>query len=433
MNAGPIAINLSTVKAGRGAPDHMTLTPDPTDTVVDGYLELGLRLGRHIDGFVDCWFGDPELARRVADEPRRYPFELAADAQRLMRDVAAIGDPARATFLAGQLRALECTARRLGGEQMTIQHEVHRYFEVEVTAGDPEYYSQVHTEISEALGGTGPLLTRMEAFHDRNAVPPDKLQRCVQAVSDALRSDVARRFGLPADEQVDYRVVTGVPWSAFNTYLGGHRSDVALNATAGRNIAALPVVVTHEAYAGHHTEHCLKEAGLLHGRAHREQAIALVNTPQCLMAEGIAERALDVVLGPGWGPWTEAVLAAERVSIDGPMVERIHGLVRRLLPARQDALLMIHDHGAEPAAATEYLRRWLLLPDDRAEQMTSFLFDPLWRAYSVTYVEGAQLVGDWLAVGSPERTPGPWSTERFATLLRESVQPSALLRELAAV
>lgn len=411
----------------------MTHPPDPAaDRVADGYLRLGLRLGKHIDGFVDCWYGDPGLAATTGAEPLQAPADLATDARLLLERAADVGDPVRRSFLLGQLRALECTARRLGGEPMGFRDEVHRYFEVDVTETGTDRYAETHGALSALLGGTGSLRARMEAFHDRNAIPPAKLQRCVQAVSDALRPGVAERFGLPADERVSYRVVHDVPWNAFNRYLGGHRSDVALNATAGRNIAALPIVVTHESYAGHHTEHCLKENGLVRGSGQREHSIALVNTPQCLMAEGMAELALDVVLGPGWGPWTEAVLADQGVRIDGEAVERMLTLVRRLLPARQDALLMVHDRGEDPAAAAEHLRRWLLVPDDRAAQMTEFLVDPLWRAYTVTYIEGARLVGDWLAAGSPGGIVGPGSAERFTTLLRAPAQPATLRRETAA-
>ena len=34
-----------------------------TSDVVGAYLELGLRLGRHVDGFVDAYYGPPEIGR----------------------------------------------------------------------------------------------------------------------------------------------------------------------------------------------------------------------------------------------------------------------------------------------------------------------------------------------------------------------------------
>ena len=44
----------------------------PTVTLVERYLELGLRLGRHLDGLVDAYYGPAELrgARRGRADPR---------------------------------------------------------------------------------------------------------------------------------------------------------------------------------------------------------------------------------------------------------------------------------------------------------------------------------------------------------------------------
>ena len=40
--------------------------------VVERYLTLGLRLGRHVDGLVDSYYGPAELAEAVnAADPRR--------------------------------------------------------------------------------------------------------------------------------------------------------------------------------------------------------------------------------------------------------------------------------------------------------------------------------------------------------------------------
>src|SRR5678815_4644533 len=55
--------------------------------VVGRYIELGLRLGRHVEGFVDAYYGPPETAARVEAEALRSPAELRADAGRLMADL----------------------------------------------------------------------------------------------------------------------------------------------------------------------------------------------------------------------------------------------------------------------------------------------------------------------------------------------------------
>lgn len=389
--------------------------------VVRDYLALGLRLGRHIEGFVDCWFGDPELFRQVAAEPLTPPATLVGAAEELQARLPDSGlAPARQRFLAAQLTALECSARRLAGEEIPFKTEVASYFEVDIAIGSLDRYAAVHAEIDALLPGGGPLRDRVEAFYERNVVPPSLLLRAVRSVSDQLRARVRELYQLPASETVEYEVVSDKPWNAFNRYLGSYRSGVALNARAGRTIAALPLMVTHEAYPGHHTDHCVKEAQLVLGRGEEEHAIALVNTPQCLVAEGMAELGDSVVLAAGWGPWTASLLAEVGVRIDGELVERMLPLVRHLLPVRQDAAILLHDRGATADEAVEYVQRWLLLPQDRAEQMVRFLTDPLWRAYSTTYIEGSRLVGEWLAAGPDVRS-------RYQSLLTEQYLPSDLV------
>jgi hypothetical protein len=397
------------------------------DEVVCEYLRLALRMGKLVEGFVDCWFGDPTLAREVDAEPPPLPLDIAARAAGLR---SALGDTGiarpRQRFLAAQLTGLECSARRLAGIRVPFQDEVHAYFDVDIGLGDPDRYAQVHAAISELLPGSGSRRARVEAFYERNLIPPDRFQRAIQAVSDELRVKVRPVLGLPDRERVEYEIVRDEPWNAFNRYLGDFRSAVALNVRAGRTIAAVPLIVTHESYPGHHTERCRKEAGLVNGRGHTEHAIALVNTPQCLVAEGTAEHGATALLGDGWGGWTAELLAEHDVYSDGELVERMVNLVRQLMPARQDAAILLHDRGADADEVVRYLERWLLLPADRAEHMVRFLLDPVWRAYSVTYVEGARLVGEWLAARPPEQP----IIDRYRVLLDEPLLPSMLEEEL---
>nr|AAM70347.1 CalR9 [Micromonospora echinospora] len=399
------------------------MTGAAADAVVADYLALGLRMGRLVEGYVDCWFGDRALAERVAAEPAPDPAELAGQARDLLRRLGdADLDAERRRFLAAQLTAVECAARRAAGEQIGFLAEVETYFDVEVRLGDPDRYAAAHDAIDALLPGTGPLMDKVEAFYARNVVPPERLGHAVRAVADALRARARPMLGLPEAERVDIEVVRDRPWNAFNRYHGGFRSTVTLNETAGRTIAVLPLMATHEAYPGHHTEHCLKEAGLVLDRGWDEHRIALVNTPQCLVAEGTAEHAAAALLGPGWGRWTTEVLAGEGVPVEGDLVERMVGLVNELMPARQDAAILLHDRGASIDDAVEHLHRWLLLPRDRAEQIATFLTDPLWRAYSVTYIEGARLVGGWLAA----RPAGEPLVARYRTLLAEQLLPAQL-------
>ncbi|MBV9445818.1 MAG: DUF885 domain-containing protein [Streptosporangiaceae bacterium] len=399
------------------------------DNVVDEYLGLGLRLGRLVSGFVDCWFGDPRIAERVRAEPRPDPADLARSAVGLRDRVADSGlDERRQRFLTTQLKALECTARRLAGEKIEFAAEIRAYFDVDIAMGSPDRYADAHRAIADLLPGTEPLSTRLEAYHARIRIPPDKLMPTVQSISGRMAAHVRDMFPLPAADQIRYEMVHDKPWNAFNRYLGGFRSEVAVNAKAGDAIAALPTIITHESYPGHHTEHCIKESELVRGRGEEEHTISLVNTPQCLLSEGMAEKALRVVMPEGWGPWTSEILASHGLHIDGELVERVHNCLRSLLPVRQDAAIMLHERGIDPDDVVEHLQRWTLLSWERARHMVDFLIDPLWRSYTVTYIEGERLVDEWLRTRKPNQS----IAENYLYLLRESPSPSSLEADVVA-
>ena len=107
----------------------------------------------------------------------------------------------------------------------------------------------------------------------------------------------ATLFGLPDGEHVEFELVTDQPWSGFNYYLGDLRSRVAVNTDLPVLSTGLAHLVAHEAYPGHHTEHTRKEVGLVRRRQWWEESIFLVGTPQCLLAEGLADLGLEVVMG----------------------------------------------------------------------------------------------------------------------------------------
>jgi len=396
--------------------------------VVREYLLLGLRFDRLIEGFVDAYTGDPALRRQVENEPRPRPGQLAKRAATLRAELPAAGlAPQRSSFLDAHLLALECSGRKLAGEPVPFVEEVQSYFDVRIEPGDEDAYREAHAEADALLPGDGPLAVRLSALRTRDEVPPERLEPAVHALSSALRDRVRAQFGLPEAETVQYDVVTDKPWGGFNYYLGNYRSRVAINADLKHRMAQLPHLVAHESYPGHHTEHCRKEAGLVERGKQAEQTIFLVNTPACLMAEGLADLGLHAVVGAGWGRWAAEILADLGLHTDGELAERLERALGKLITVRQDAALMLHDRGADPDEVARFLQRWLLVSQQRARQMLRFLSDPLWRAYTTTYVEGYRLLRTWLDARPPMEPLG----ERYRRLLDEPLTPAAIRTELA--
>jgi hypothetical protein len=393
------------------------------------YVRLGLRFDRLESGFVDAYTGDPRIRAEVTDESAPTPRGLRDQARDLLREIDAAGLPAdRADYLRGQLTGLECTARKMSGEPVGFVEEVAAYFQVDVVLGDPAVYAAAHAELEALLPGGGPLAERYAAHRRREECPPDRLESAVQALSSALRDRARDRYGLPEVETVQYEVVTDQPWSGFNYYEGDFRSRVAINADLPHRLSHLPHLVAHESYPGHHTEHCRKELGLVERAGRIEHTVFLVNTPECLMAEGLADLGVQASIGEGWGPWAAEILGDLGLRFDGHVAERISAAAAPLNRVRQDAAVLLHDRGADPDEVIAYLQRWSLVSAERAAQQLRFLTHPLWRAYISTYVEGYDLLTRWLTGRPADQAV----EDRFMRLLDEPLTPRAVAAELRA-
>ncbi|GAC70471.1 hypothetical protein [Gordonia soli] len=399
-----------------------------TSSPVTDYLRLGLAFDRLEEGFVDAYTGDPALRRAIENAPAPDPAELAARARGLRADLPADLPPDRAAFIDAHLRALECSARKFAGDEIAFPDEVRAYFDIDIALGDTQTYADAHERIADALerpGVSGAALSDAYAAHRRaDEIPAAKVDECVRAFSGALRERVRSTFGLPDDEIVEFEVVTDKPWSGFNYYLGDHRSRVAINADLTQYMSSLPHLIAHEAYPGHHTEHCRKEE-ILVGSGQLEQTIFLVNTPQCLMAEGLADHALVAAIGDDWGLWAQEIYADLGLRFDGERAQRMASATSGLLGVRQDAALLLHDARRDADEVAAFLQTWLLATDARARQMLRFLTSPLWRAYISTYVEGYRLLQTWL-----DEVPAADRLTRFGRLLDEPLTPALLRAEL---
>ena len=331
------------------------------------YVRLGLRFDRLESGFADAYTGDPRIRAEVGDEPAPTPKQLRDQARTLLAELDAAGLPDdRTDYLRGQLTGLECSARKMSGEPVAFRDEVAAYFQVDVELGDPAVYAAAHAELDALLPGSGSLAERYAAHRRREECPPDRLEAAVHALSSALRDRVRGQYGLPEVETVQYEVVTDQPWSGFNYYEGDYRSRVAINADLPHRLGHLPHLVAHEAYPGHHTEHCRKEQGLVERADRTEHTIFLVNTPECLMAEGLADLGVQASIGDGWGPWAAEILADLGLRFDGHVAERIAAATAPLNRVRQDAAILLHDRGADADDVVAYLQQWSLVSTERA-------------------------------------------------------------------
>jgi hypothetical protein len=400
--------------------------------LVEEYLRLGLRLGRHVDGMVDAYYGPPVLAAAVGAEPVVPPLQLVAEARALLAslqsgaalDGPAVGDssaPGRRHWISAQVVGLATTCAKLAGEPIGYADEVEACYGVRPTRVDEETMVDAHRRLDEVLPGSGPLAERLVAWRESHAVPVDKLGPAVRSLAEELRGRTGELFGLPDGEHVEFELVTNEPWAGFNYYMGDLRSRVAINTDLPVLSTGLAHLVAHEAYPGHHTEHTRKEVGLVRRRQWWEESIFLVGTPQCLLAEGLADLGLEVA----WGRHPEAKVADHMAPLgiryDTDVVAAVADAGEALGAVRTNAAFRLHEDGADPDTVIDEVARWGLLPRDRAAKAVKFMTHPTWRAYLTCYVEGFPLCRAFTA-GDPAR---------FDRLLSEQLTPRDLADQIA--
>ncbi len=391
--------------------------------VVERYIELGLRLGCHVDGFVDVYYGPPELAARVDAEPLCPPAELAADAGRLVADLDASDgagdiDAGRRRWIRAQALGLRTSARTLGGEAIGYLDEVESCYGARPGLVPDDEFAAAHRRLDEVLPADGgaPLRERYIAWREAHAVPPEKLEAAIRSLADDLRERTHALFGLPEGERVEWIFETDKPWSGFNYYEGGLRSRVAINLDLPVLSLSLGHLVAHEAYPGHHTEHTRKEVGLVRQRRWLEETIFLVGTPQCTMAEGLADLGVEVVLGRRPESAVAEHLRPLGVRYDAEVAAAVAEAAESLSWVRSNAAIHLHDGGMPLDEVVAYLERWALLPHHRAAKAVSFLTDPTWRAYSHCYTEGLRLCRGYV----------DGDAARFERLVTDQVLPADL-------
>jgi hypothetical protein len=379
----------------------------------EGYVELGLRLGRHVDGLVDAYFGDPAVAERIDAEPLREPAELAADAGRLLAELD--GDDQRTRWLRAQLVGLETVARKLAGEEFPFADEVERCYGVRPRRTPEEEIDAAHSGLDAALPGTGSLAERYQHWRESQVVSADELGAVLSDIVEELRGRTRDLVGLPEGESYELQLVSDEPWSAYNYYEGDLRSRIAVNTDVPMATNFLTELMAHELYPGHQTEHAWKEQLLLREAGQTEASILMVGAPESLIAEGIAGLAVETVL-EDQDAFTAELLARHGIAYDADLARAVRAVRRPLARVRDNAAMMIYEDGVAESDVVEYLKDRALMSDGRAKQAMKFITDPIWRSYVTTYEDGYELCKGWVA-GDPAR---------FKRLLTEQLTPADL-------
>jgi hypothetical protein len=393
---------------------------NPPDPFGRNYLRLALEIEKHVPGYVDAYIGPAELKAEVEAAEPKTPAALLDDLAWLHAHLPA-DNPNRRTYLQAFLRSMECTLRRLAGEESNYLDEANRLYDIELHLTDESRFTAAHNELDTYLSGTGSIAERMEAFRQRYQVDNDVALPLIELARAETRHRTLAFTELVEGETLELSLVSDQPWSAYNWYKGNYHSLIEFNTDIPINAYGLLGTFAHEGYPGHHTEQILKDKLLYQEKGYLEEAVRLLSSPGAVIAEAIATTALEIIF-PNHSDeaWNDEVMFPAAGLTAEPIEQRIRIMQadHQLRYVYDNAAILFHTGRLNEEQTVDYFRTYTLSNDLRARRNFRFINDPLFPSYTHTYTWGYDLIA--------QATNGRDKTPLFRHLLTEQCLPSDL-------
>ena len=393
---------LAVALAFAGVAARAAAQSDSRDAIAREYVRLQLEIGARDEGYVDAYYGPPEVRAAAAANPRSLE-ELARAVEELrgrLRGAAAAGLPdRRRVFLEAQLTAAATRLRMLRGERLSFADEARGLYGVELEGllHPLSHYDPILARIERLVPGQGPLADRVEAFLARFTIPRDRLDAVMRAAIAECRRRTVAYIPLPRGEAFTLEFVTNQPWSGYNWYQGNFRSLIQINTDQPVRLSRAVDLGCHEGYPGHHVYNMLLEQNLARRLGWIEFQLYPLYSPQSFIAEGSANYGIALAF-PG----------AERLRFETRVLYPLAGLPTTdaaAYAALQEAIDALT--GARFTIARDYLegrvtreqaveltQRYQLMTRSRAEQ--SVRFTDRYRAYVINYGLGRDMVAAFI-------------------------------------
>lgn len=412
-------------------PEAAMFAGQTINAVATAYVLLSLEIGTHEKGYIDAYYGPPELLKEAVSAPRDKAALLTAARQLMAKlDSAApdLSDPIerrRGAFLHAQLRAAETRLMMMDGTRFPFAEEAERLFGVRPELKPLASYDAQLTAVEALMPGSGPLATRVEAYLDHFTIPKERLQKVFDAAIARCRGRTAAQVAMPEGESFLLQFVTGKSWSGYNYYQGGYHSIIQVNTDLPIRLSRALDLGCHEGYPGHHLLNMKLEEQLVKARGWTEFSVYPLYSPQSLIAEGTANYGIDLAFPDRTRPDTERDVLMPLAEIAPPSDDRywqLNDAMKALQGARLTIAQQYLDGLIDRPAAVALTQKYLLVSPQRAEQ--SVAFTDQYRSYVINYGIGEDMVRAFIERGDPDRDE-IW--RRMALILGEPTLPADLL------
>ncbi|MFW9896123.1 MAG: hypothetical protein ACFFD7_10000, partial [Candidatus Thorarchaeota archaeon] len=268
------------------------------DNFAKGYINLGLRINKHINGFVEHYYGPLEFKNVIEIEAKKSPKKLLQDCKNLkdmLKDKSF--EERRHKFLEKNLDAIYTILRRLNGEKIPYLELVENLFDFKPKLYKDEFFHDLSLKAESVYKGKGDLSTRMKEYTKKRKIPSNLIGNLFIKALEIARKQTEKLFPdlLPSYERVETVEVKAQSWNMYCWYLGNYVSRIEINVDRIHYWTNLLDCACHEVYPGHHMERLIREMLFYRDKDYFESSILLIYTPEIVISEGmglLAERVI---------------------------------------------------------------------------------------------------------------------------------------------
>jgi hypothetical protein len=388
-------------------------------------MNLAHSIADHLPDYIDTYFGPKDWILPEAERQGESLASLKQKCEALLDEFRAVEElePRRVTYLEAQLQAMQMTLRILEGEEIPLEEKVEQLFGIVPRRFPESELLEVQNQLDGLLPGVGTLRERLSVLDKQTVIAADNLETVFKSIIPDLQRWTKKLYDLPPDERYRLEFVTDKPWTGYSAYEGEGISRIEVNKDVPYYLLQAVNFLAHEIYPGHHTDTTIKETELIQGQGREELYIILSLSPYCTPMEGIARKAVEIVLPEDrYVDWLESKLfpLANLTHLEARQLVAIEKGYRKLGIAASNAFFMFWEEGESPEKVKEYYREYSLVPEPYVDKFVDkWLPDPVHSLYTFSYDYGEILLEQLF-----QRTGDP--VHWFGELLHGAYLPSEI-------
>ncbi|MHA2180961.1 MAG: hypothetical protein ACXAAH_06025 [Promethearchaeota archaeon] len=361
------------------------------------YLLLGLRIGKLIEGYVESYYGPPELREIVDKEQPVSPKNLLSICDRLQHDLPNQGfAKIRIKFLSKMLRAMETSLNVVDGKNIPYLKQVNRFYDIKAELVDDSIFYKAAEKLDEFYTGSGSFSDLISVLEKQRAIPVEKVEETYKHAFEILQTRVKELFPdlLPNTEEISIKIVKNQFYSAEAIYAGKYKTQIKINTDVSTDWTIVLILAAHEGYPGHHTEFTVKEKTLYLKEQQFEHCLVTYQVPKMVISEGIADTAIDVLFSP-----REAVtIGLEEICPNPKTAYPLDALIANFNAEgvygalKNNLAFHAHVDGWSDEKLLKYGLNFGIYSENIIKSLLKFVHHPLGSTYAFNYHMGEMLV-----------------------------------------